>query len=157
MYARKDWPGVNCDAFLSWAKHFTELVKDLNAGGCKGLLTLDSYRSHMSVKAMCHFEEHGVLCYGIPYHTSGKTQPADVRLFGSFKQQLNPAICSATDPYNVGLFNVFEFARILTSTFCTSFTRPIIISSFSSSRVWPIDSTSLLDVPRLKNVDEPYN
>ena len=92
LYAGKMGLMLISDALLSWAKRFAEHVKDLTAGGRKVLLTLDVYRSHMGVKSMCHFEERGVLCYAIPSHTSGKTQPAGVCLFGSFKQQLNSAI-----------------------------------------------------------------
>ena len=110
----------------------------------------------MSEKTLCYFEEHGALCYAIPSYESGKAQPADVCLFGSFKHEVYSAIGSATDPYKAGLLNILDFARMITSAFYTSFTRPIIISSFRRSGVCPLDSTRLLNVSRLKSVDEPY-
>ena len=151
LYARNDGSGVNNESFLKLAHHFTEHVKDLTTGDRKVLLTLDGYRSHMNVHALLHFEKHSVRCYAIPAHRSGKTQPADVRLFGSFKRQLNSIICLAADPYNSELFTVLDFARMITSAYYSSFARSNIESSFRRSGVWPVQPSRLLNSPRPKD------
>ena len=80
---RRDACCVNSECFYKWAKYFIEYVKDLTTGSRKLLLTFDGYPSHMSLKVMQLFYENGIVVYALHAHTSGRTQPCDVHLFGS--------------------------------------------------------------------------
>lgn len=59
----------------------------------------------MSLKIMELFHSNGVIAYALPDHTSGKTQPCDLRLFGQFKRNLNGTTLDVADPYNREMFS----------------------------------------------------
>ena len=78
---REEFAGVDSKCFYEWAKHFSAHIIDLTGDGRKVLLTLDSYRSHMSLKVIKYLDENVVIVYALPMHSSGKLQPCDVKLF----------------------------------------------------------------------------
>eukprot|EP00171_Calliarthron_tuberculosum_P002526 IDg2526t1 len=145
---RDDRGGVDGDNFLQWAKLFVAHVKDLTAGGRKVLLTYDAYRSHMTLRALELFEKNNVQVYALPAHTSGKTQPCDVVLFGVFKRRLNEAVQLAGSADNADQVDAFAFCAMMRFAFYKAFTRQNIQASFTRAGLWPLDATRLLSVPR---------
>lgn len=154
---RADHGGVNADNFFQWATRFVAHIEDLTNGGRKVLLVLDAYRAHMTMRVLEYLDKNNVVVYALPAHTSGKTQPLDVVLFGSFKKHLNEGILLAARRDRVDRFDTFEFCALLRSAFYAAFTRKNIIASFRRSGICPFDASRLLSValPRsAKNVAE---
>jgi len=151
IYMREEVGGVDSDAFLDWAKHFIIHVRDLTQNGRKVLLTFDGYRSHMSLRVLQLLHDNSVVVYALPAHTSGKTQPCDVQLFGAFKTRLNEVICEAADPFRISQFDTFDFCNFLRQSMDDTFTRQSIVSTFRKSGLWPIDPSRLLSTPRPKS------
>ena len=83
---------IDGESFFQCGKEFVHHVRDLTARGRKVLLTFDGYRSHMTLRVPQLFCDNGIVVYALPVHTSGKTQPLYVSLFGAFKRKLNEII-----------------------------------------------------------------
>lgn len=103
---REDLAGVDKSNFIRWAELFVEDVADLTKQGRKVLLLYDGYRSHMSLRAVQILRKGNVVAYCLPSHTSGKTQPLDLTVFGAFKHNIvstmrDISLVNATEPYDV--------------------------------------------------------
>ena len=101
--SREKVGGVDKLNFKEWAYEFIVHVRDLISNGLQVLLIYDAYRSHMSLEVLQLFEDHGVVVYALPAHTSGKTQPLNVVLFSPFKKALNGCL---TQTSTVGKLDV---------------------------------------------------
>eukprot|EP00171_Calliarthron_tuberculosum_P023847 IDg23847t1 len=150
---REDRGGVNSDNFLQWAKMFVAHVKDLTTAGRKVVLTYDAYRSHMTLRALECFEKNNVEVYALPAHTSGKTQPCDVVLFGVFKKRLNEAVQLVARADTRDCIDAFAFCALMRSAFYRAFTRENIQASFTRAGIWPLDASRLLSVPRPRSAE----
>eukprot|EP00171_Calliarthron_tuberculosum_P001518 IDg1518t1 len=92
---RADSGGVDSGNFFLWATHFVRYMAPLTAGGRKVLLVYDAYRAHMSLRVLELLDANNIVAYALPAHTSAKTQPCDVVLFGAYKTRLREMLVSA--------------------------------------------------------------
>ena len=106
---RDDVAGVGSASFYQFAKQFTKHVRELKTGNREVLLTYYVYRSHLSSQNLLHFREKKVIVYALPSNTSGKTQTCDVKLFSSFKRELNKTISNLADVYVGSRIDIFRF------------------------------------------------
>lgn len=148
---RPETASIDGDSFFDFAKRFTEHVADLTSDGRHVLLTFDACRSHMTLKALQHFRDNRVIVYALPAHTSGKTQPCDVVVFGVFKQEINRLISVVASGGPATTIDVYQLCSILKKAFYCAFTRENVTASFERARMWPIDEKKLLAVPRLRD------
>ena len=118
------------------------------ANGRKVLLIYDGYRSHLLLDVLDIFAKHRVIVYALPAHTSGKTQPCDTVLFGSFKHHLDAALrdCVLARPDHT--FDLFDFCKVLKFAYNAAVTPQNIRESFRRAGLWPVDHTRILGVPR---------
>lgn len=75
-----------------------ELFNHLRAktsGFLKVLLIYNCHLSYPCIRALKILDRGGVLVYYLPAHTSGRTQPLDVVLYGPFKNSLTREIKAA--------------------------------------------------------------
>jgi hypothetical protein len=73
--------------FLKLLEHF---VKNVNASKeNEYILTMDNHDSHLSLECVIYAKEHGVHSVTLPPHTSNKTQPLDIAVYGPFKTCFN--------------------------------------------------------------------
>ena len=101
---------VDSDNFFEWAKKFIEDVRALAADGRRVFLIYDGYRSHMNLRALSLSRDNDTIVYALPTHTSGKTQPLDVALFGRFKRIVYKILDECTTASKIVCFNMYEFA-----------------------------------------------
>jgi len=66
----------------------------------------------MSLAVLELFQRHNVVVYALPAHTSGKTQPLDVVLFGAFKRALNNVMNEAASTDNLDNWDVFLLSAL---------------------------------------------
>lgn len=147
--------GVTKFSFELWAEYFVRDVADKTTNGRKILLTYDGYRSHLGVKVLDTLRKGNVLCYCLPAHISGITQPLDVGIFGPFKAHLNKKMHHAAKAftYEDPTFDLFDLLQLMKDAYESSFTRQNICSAFAKSGLWPIDVGPLISVPRPRSAD----
>lgn len=145
---REDTASVDRHNFADWAARFVELVKPKTEGGRKVVLTYDGYRSHVSLLAIQTLRDGNVLPYCLPAHTSGKTQPLDVGIYGLFKRALNVEVQKATQLYSIPEFDQFDLFHMLHRAYMSTFTICNIRSAFRKAGVYPVNGDLLLGSAR---------
>lgn len=155
LCTRKTIAGVDSTNFASWAAQFVNEIKDKTNNNRKVLLTYDGYRSHLGMKALNILQKGNVIAYCLPSHTSGKTQPLDVGVFGPFKSNISAEVLRATRTFADPTFDQFDLLHMIRQAFEKTFTTSVISSAFRKSGMWPVDSTHLLSVPRPAAYNEP--
>jgi len=76
-------------SFYDWLKLFVQFLDEnvrRNNEREEHLLIVDQCSSHSSLRILEYAEQHSVLLYALPPHTTHYTQPVDVGLFGPFKE-----------------------------------------------------------------------
>jgi hypothetical protein len=76
---------TNNELGLKWLKHFDEHTKERIVGSHR-LLILDSHESHNSVNFHQYCEEHKIITFCMPPHSSHLLQPLDVGCFAPLKK-----------------------------------------------------------------------
>ena len=145
---QEELAGVDKGNFVRWAEIFVRDVSDLSKHGRKLLLLYDGYRSQMSLKVLRILREGNVIAYCLPAHTSGKTQPLDLTVFGAFQHQIAANMKSISLVNHHDLFDCFDFCNILRDAYEKSFTPSNICAGFERASLWPINAEKLLDSPK---------
>ena len=70
----------NDDTSFAWIKHFHESTKDRRVGS-KRLLLLDGYGSHHTKEFVQFCDDHDIIPFGLPLHTTHLLQPLHVAVF----------------------------------------------------------------------------
>ncbi len=132
---------------LEWARRFIENVKDLTADGRKLLLTYDGYRSHMTIPVLELFKSSNIIVYCLPAHTSGKLQPLDLVVFGSFKNAMRRITDETVQPLEAHRLTMYDFCTIMRSAYHYSFARTNRVG------LWPFSPQRVLNttLPRDTN------
>jgi len=123
-------------------------VADLTGNDRRVLLIFDGYRSHLSLSVLELFERNNIIVYALPAHTSGKSQPLDVVLFGSFKRALNNKMSDISSRDGMSNWDVFTLCSLMMSAYADAFTSKNVKAGFRRSGIWPLDSSRLLSTPR---------
>ena len=145
---RRELAGADKFIFERWAKAFFQYCLPLTANARKVLVVYDWYRSHMGLKLLEILREGNIIAYALPAHTSGTTKPLDLHVFRSFKENLNTKI-GQTGMHVVNMeLDTFDFLRLITSAYATSFTRDNVLKSFAASSISPFNPLAVLNVPR---------
>lgn len=124
MTTKKEHAGVNSVNFRRWAEQFVSATAHLRDDNKKMLLIMDGYRSNCGLDVLVYLESKEVICYALPYHTSGLTQPLDVGVFGPFKmywaEKLRLRVfADGTDQ----MYNMYDVCRLLTTTYYKAFSQ----------------------------------
>lgn len=146
---------MNTEHFIQWCDHFITHVSDLVKDGRMCLLILDGCRSHISVCALEKLRNSKIMVHALPAHTFGKTQPLHVTVFSPFTASLNEAINLAIARDEANNWDTFAFCQMLKFAYQKSFTVQNVRSGFQRARIWPLDASKLLSVPRPKSLTNP--
>lgn len=148
--------GVEGTNFFEWRKEFFEHVRPLTAGGRNLLLSYDGYRSHIALRVLDLFRDNEVVLYALPAHTSGKTQPLDASLFGTFKVNFNETIneCSTID--TIETYRDYDFVKMLRYAFYATFTRTNVMETFEKAMIWPVNPAKLMSVLVHRSANDVY-
>lgn len=133
---RKERGGVDSQNFLCEEIHPS--VQDLTENGRKILLTYDGYMAHMALAVLELFDANGIIAYTLPAHTSGKTQPCDVVLFGAYKVRLNESLHLADSTHAIDKYDEYSYCAMMSHAFEADFTRDNIKASCRRSGPWPL-------------------
>ncbi|KAK3931546.1 Tigger transposable element-derived protein 6 [Frankliniella fusca] len=125
------------ELFVPTIKHFIQHSKSSKEDPT--LLIVDNVGSHLSLEVINLCKENGVTLFTLPPHTTHKTQPLDVGIFGPFEtaynkvvhqwQQENPGCCATI--YNIASFTNVAWGKSATPT--------NIFSAFKATGISPFN------------------
>ena len=155
LTVRHETASVDQWNFADWARHFVTAMRPKTMNGCKVLLTYDVYRCHITLRALDILSKGVIIAYCLLAHTSGKTQPLDVGVYGPFRSRLHDEVHTAEQCGYGSEFDQFDLLHMITRAYAASFTKTNILSSFRKSGLWPFDGSALLGVPHPATASEP--
>jgi len=161
-----DWAAV-CEkkgfiteaSFYGWLKlfvqHLDENIRQNNVNE-EHLLIIDQCSSHSSLRILEYAEQHSVMLYALPPHTTHLTQPVDVGLFGPFKTHYRTAenmLMVNRDNWPIGLesrkpvlrtVSMDDIPTIVHWALQQAFTIQNVESAFRATGIYPYHREALL-------------
>ncbi|XP_055708232.1 uncharacterized protein LOC129805249 [Phlebotomus papatasi] len=108
------------------------------------LLILDNHASHLSLDAIKFCRDSGIHMLTLPPHTSHRTQPLDLSVFGPFKAYCASAFDSWISAGGGNRVNLRNIARLSAEPLRKSMTSKNIKAGFLKSGIYPLNSAKLL-------------
>ena len=117
------------------------------------MLLLDNHGSHLTYEFIKFADEHGIVLFTLPPHTTHFLQPLDGLPFQVYKHYHGQAVTEAArDGYDT--FERQEFLEKLPSIWQKTFTGKTIQSSFKSCGLYPFNPSSIIDLLKKKMIKE---
>ena len=134
QYSRMD------DRPLTFVKVLDHVIKFT---GCSTqnpiILTMDNHESHIAQDSLEKAKECGVNIVTLPPHTSNKTQPLDLSVFGPVKTYFNSAANSWMMQHPGKTVTIYEIAKLMGSAWLKAAKPVNILSGFRLAGIWPFD------------------
>ena len=92
---------------LRWLEHFDRFSQKHQQGAWR-LLVMDGYGSHRTREFLSYCEDHKIIPFGLPSHTTHLLQPLDVSVFQPLKHWHSEAVNRAVQTGDE-IFSKFEF------------------------------------------------
>lgn len=156
---RADW-GVMCtgsgwingESFLAWLQSFVRyLDKEVRRDPLEDhLLIMDQHAAHCSFQVLSYAEDHHIVLYYLPPHTTHYLQPVDVSLFGPIKRQYHIAEDIFFRPHRPATLN--DIPRLFMEAWTKACTPKNIISGFRGTGICPFDMDRAMRSVRLTGV-----
>lgn len=109
------------------------------------LLILDNHGSHLSLEAIKYCRDNGIHMVTLPPHTSHRTQPLDLTVFGPFKMFCARAFDSWMSAGSGNRINLHNIVRISKEPLQKCMSSKNIKAGFMKSGIYPMDSSKLLE------------
>ena len=117
------------------------------------MLLLDNHGSHLTYEFIKFADEHGIVLFTLPPHTTHFLQPLDGLPFQVYKHYHGQAVTEAArDGYDT--FERQEFLEKLPSIQQKTFTGKSIQSSFKSCGLYPFNPSFIIDLLKKKMIKE---
>jgi DDE superfamily endonuclease len=103
------------------------------------ILVMDNHESHIALDSLIYAKEHGINIVTLPPHTSNKTQPLDISVFGPLKSYFN-AFADSWLLKNPGkTISIYQMAELMGNAWQKAATPSNILSGFRVPGIWPLD------------------
>ncbi|KJZ70102.1 hypothetical protein HIM_10505 [Hirsutella minnesotensis 3608] len=139
---------------LSWLKHFDHHSKKQTVGS-KRLLLMDGYSSHTTKEFIQYCDDHGIIPFGYPPHSTHLVQPLDVVVFQPYKHYHAKALDLVVRD---GVTNItkLEFLSLIQGVRNKTFTKITIQAAFRETGIVPFNPIKVLDkVARRRQLTPP--
>lgn len=139
---------MNDELMLAWIAHFEKHSARYQRGSWR-LLLLDGYGSHHTLEFINYCEEHRIIPFGLPSHSTHFLQPLDVVVFQPYKYWHTEAVdrsarLGCTDYNKLEFFSDFEWFRRQALTSST------IKAAFEKTGIWPYNPTPIIELVRTR-------
>ncbi len=145
--ATSDTGYANDELSFAWLRHFEHHSKEEQVGEYR-LLLLDGFGSHCTLEFVQFCEDHKILPFCLPPHTTHFLQPLDVLLFSAYKQAHRNAVYLASLSCCKN-FNKLEFLAVLPKIREPAFLPSSIAKSFRRTGIYPLNASIVLE--KLRN------
>ena len=128
---------MKADIFLKVLEHvvkFTGCTQDRQI-----IVVMDNHESHLALANVLYAKEHGINIVTLPPHTSNKTQPLDLAVYGPHKAYFNAAVNSWMLAHPGKTVTIHNMAQLMGDAWLKAATPSNIMSGFKTSGIWPID------------------
>jgi hypothetical protein len=132
---------------LEYIKHFERLTRPQDKDEYR-LLIMDNYSSHCFREFIEYANEHKVVLFSLPPHTSHFLQPLDVVLFQPYKHYHRKAVNQATRT-GAQEFGVTEFMASIGSIRASTFTSHNVRQAWKKSGLWPYNVEAVITFLRV--------
>lgn len=123
--------------FIPTIKHFIQHTKSCIEEPT--LLMVDNFGAHLTLECINLCKDNGVTLFTLPPHTTHKTQPLDVGVFGPFSTAYDKAVQSWTLA-NPGIPpSIYQIAGFVNTAWSKSATPANIISAFKATGIHPLN------------------
>jgi hypothetical protein len=143
LVAVSDTGYSNDELGLEWLRHF-ERYSARRQVGIYRLLLLDGYGSHCTMEFITFCDEHKIVPFCLPPHSTHLLQPLDVVVFQPYKHYHDEAVDSATRT-GCSDFNKLEFLTAITSIRRQTFKPSTIVSAFRKTGLIPYNPEIVLE------------
>ncbi len=138
---------ANDELSFAWLQHFERHSREGQVGEYR-LLLLDGFGSHCTLDFVQFCEDHKILPFCLPPHTTYFLQPLDVLLFSAYKQaHRNTAYLASLSCCEN--FNKLEFLAALPKIREAAFLPSSIAKSFRHTGIFPLHAEVVLE--KLRN------
>lgn len=144
---------VDIQIFADWAYKFIKVMTHKTENGQKRLLMYDGYRSNIALRTLRILKNGGVMAYCLPGHTSKKTQPLGLGLYGLFKNYLNTELHRAQQSRWDAQFDEFDLLHMICQACKRAFVAHNTIKDFRTAGLWPLNTVRLLSTARSKSAN----
>jgi hypothetical protein len=134
---------------LAWIQHFEKHTVKRTVGS-KRLLLLDGYGSHHTIEFIGFCQDHSIIPFGLPPHTTHILQPLDVVVFQPLKHYHAKAIDLII---REGCINItkLEFLGYIQEIRKQAFKRETILSAFRKTGIHPFNPQPVLQLVQTRN------
>ena len=128
---------------LSWLKHFDHHSAKRTVGS-KRLLLMDGYSSHTTKEFVQYCDDHGIIPFGYPPHSTHLVQPLDVVVFQPYKHYHAKALDLVVRD---GATNItkLEFLALIQGVRNQTFSETTIKAAFRETGIVPLNPLKVLD------------
>lgn len=128
---------MNTDNFVKVIEH---VAKHTQASPTNEIiLVMDNHESHVALNCVVHAKECGINIVTLPPHTSNKTQPLDLSVFGPFKSYFNSTADSWMLKNPGKTITIYQMGELMGSAWVRAATPSNIASGFQLSGIWPLN------------------
>ena len=103
------------------------------------IVVMDNHDSHIALANVLYAKEHGINVVTLPPHTSNKTQPLDVSVYGPHKSFFNAAVNSWMLEHPGKTVTINNMAKLMGEAWLKAATPVNIMSGFRMAGIWPVD------------------
>ena len=143
---------MNEELFLDWIKHFKEHTGSTPENPV--LLILDNHCSHISLNMYNYTREYGIHMITLPPHTSHRTQPLDLTVFGPLKNALHKECQTYMNMNNYEKLTPLELIPLFTKAYLKIANAEKAVNGFKTAGIWPFDS-NIFEQLTEEGSDEP--
>jgi len=134
---------ANDELCLDWLYYFERYSARRQVGGSR-LLLLDGYGSHCTMEFITFCDDHKIIPFCMPPHSTHLLQPLDMVVFQPYKHYHAEAVDNATRT-GCSDFNKLEFLAAITSIRRQAFKPSTIISAFQTTGLIPYNPEIVLE------------
>lgn len=125
---------------INFVKVLQHIVKYIGCSPDKQIiLVMDNHESHINLNSVIFAKDHGINIVTLPPHTSNKTQPLDLSVFGPFKTYFNGAANGWMLAHPGKTISVYQMAELMGEAWLRAANPMNIISGFKTSGIWPVN------------------
>ncbi|XP_055700854.1 uncharacterized protein LOC129800475 [Phlebotomus papatasi] len=133
------------DSFLETLKHLKKYA--LSSKESPILLLLDNHASHCHVQCIDYCRENGIIMLSFPPHTSHKTQPLDISVFGPFKRRCAKLFQAwmRENREKAGRITIHNIVKISAEALEGSFSKHNVQAGFLKAGIFPFNKERLIN------------
>lgn len=133
----------NDELSMQWLRHFERFSVKRQKGTCR-LLLFDGYGSHATKEFITFCDNHRIIPFCLPPHTTHFLQPLDVVVFQPYKHFHREAVDAAMRA-GCWEFNKLEFFAAITSIRKQTFKRNTVLSALRKTGLIPYNPSLVID------------